>query len=283
MGKFGGRELNYYSDLDLIFLYEADGSTLHGRRGRKDAVTTNQHFFSELAQRIIKVASQLGPYGRLYEIDPRLRPTGKSGALATSLAEFSRYFGAEEGQLWERQALCKARVVLGSPGAAERAIEAIRGAAFAHPWRNEDAESIWQMRQRLEEKAAPGSLKHGPGGLVDIEFLVEMLQLKHAAASPEIAVPGTLAALELLTKAGMLSRDDGEFLSASYRFLRTIQSRLRLMSTTARNDLPDDPRELAKLAGLSGYRGADALLDDCRRTTAEIRRRTERIFNIVAV
>ncbi len=112
LGKFGGRELNYYSDLDLIFLYEADGVTQHTRRSRLNTTTNNQHFFSELAQRIIKVASQLGPFGRLYEIDPRLRPTGRSGALATSLAEFTRYFACGQGQLWERQALCKARVGL---------------------------------------------------------------------------------------------------------------------------------------------------------------------------
>src|SRR5262249_37508814 len=92
MGKFGGRELNYYSDLDLIFLYEADGMTVPARRTRREETTNNQHFFSELGQRVIKVASQLGPFGRLYEIDPRLRPTGRSGALATSLAEFTRYF-----------------------------------------------------------------------------------------------------------------------------------------------------------------------------------------------
>lgn len=166
MGKFGGRELNYYSDLDLIFLYEADGLTASARRSRREETTNNQHFFSELAQRIIKIASQLGPYGRLYEIDPRLRPTGRSGPLSTSLAEFARYFGSEQGQLWERQALCKARVVYGSPRAAELAADAIREAAFAPEWQPEHAESIWQMRKRLEVTATPGNLKRGPGGLV---------------------------------------------------------------------------------------------------------------------
>ncbi|MBI3836334.1 MAG: bifunctional [glutamate--ammonia ligase]-adenylyl-L-tyrosine phosphorylase/[glutamate--ammonia-ligase] adenylyltransferase [Planctomycetia bacterium] len=283
MGKFGGRELNYYSDLDLIFLYEADGVTVQARRTRRDTSTNNQHFFSELAQRIIKVASQLGPYGRLYEIDPRLRPTGKSGALATSLAEFSRYFSSTQGQLWERQALCKARIVYASPAAAARASAAIHEAAFAPPWRAEDAEAVWQMRQRLEEKATPGNLKRGPGGLVDIEFLVQMLQLKHAGAAPSIAVPGTLDALAAVCTAGILQRDDGEFFSKSYRFLRTIQSRLRLMSTTARDDLPDDPRELVKLARLLGYTSASGLLADCQRTTAENRRRAERIFEVVVV
>jgi glutamate-ammonia-ligase adenylyltransferase len=283
LGKFGGRELNYYSDLDLIFLYEAEGTTIHGRRSRRDAATNNQHFFSELAQRIIKVASQLGPYGRLYEIDPRLRPTGKSGALATSLAELGRYFNSAQGQLWERQALCKASVVFGSPEAATRASAAVREAAFSVPWRAEDAEAVWQMRQRLEEKVTPGNLKRGPGGVVDIEFVVQMLQLKHGAAAPEIAVPGTLAALAALCAAGILERDDCDYFTASYRFLRTIQSRLRLMCTTARDDLPDEPRELAKLAGLLGYTSATSLLADCSRYTTENRRRAERIFDVVAV
>ena len=283
LGKFGGRELNYYSDLDLIFLYEADGMTVPPRRTRRDTTTTNQHFFSELAQRIIKVASQLGPQGRLYEIDPRLRPTGKSGALATSLAEFSRYFSSGQGQLWERQALSKARVVLAAPAAAELVAQTIREAAFSPPWHAKDADVIWQMRQRMEEKAAPGNLKRGPGGLVDIEFLVQMLQLKHAQSHPEIAQSSTLDALATLETAGLLKRDDYDFLVASYRFLRGIQLRLRLMSTTARDDLPEEPRELAKLAGLLGYSNAEGLLADCARYTAENRRRAERLFEIVAV
>jgi glutamate-ammonia-ligase adenylyltransferase len=283
LGKFGGCELNYYSDLDLIFLYEADGMTSPPRRTRRDITTTNQHFFSELAQRIIKVASQLGPHGRLYEIDPRLRPTGKSGALATSLAEFSRYFSSGQGQLWERQALTKARVVLATPAAAESVARAVREAAFSPPWQAKDADVIWQMRQRMEEKAAPGNLKRGPGGLVDIEFLVQMLQLKHAQSHFEIAQSSTLDALAALEKVGLLKRDDYDFLLASYRFLRGIQLRLRLMSTTARDDLPEEPRELAKLAGLLGYSSAEGLLADCARYTAENRRRAERLFEIVAV
>jgi glutamate-ammonia-ligase adenylyltransferase len=283
MGKFGGRELNYYSDLDLIFLYEADGLTIPARRTRREETTNNQHFFSELAQRIIKIASQLGPYGRLYEIDPRLRPTGRNGPLSTSLAEFSRYFGSEQGQLWERQALCKARVVFGSPRAAELAVDAVRQAAFAPTWHAEHAESIWQMRKRLEVTATPGNLKRGPGGLVDIEFLVQMLQLKHAGQQPEVALPGTLDALRALHAANILNRDDYEYFVGSFRFLRTIQGRLRLMSTTARDDLPEDSRELAKLAGLLGYTSSTGLLDDCRRYTTENRRRAERLFGLVAV
>lgn len=278
MGKFGGRELNYYSDLDLIFLYEADGVTVHARRGKKDASTTNQHFFGELGQRIIKVASQLGPYGRLYQIDPRLRPTGKSGALATSLSEFERYFREGDAQLWERQALCKARVVFASPTVAARVNELIDRAAFSQDWRREDAQAVRQMRHRMEQTAMPGNLKRGPGGLVDVEFLVQSLQLKHGRRYPAIRLPGTLDALAALCRAGYVSGDDCDFLTRSYRFLRTIQARLRLMSTTARDDMPEDPGDLAKLAGLLGYESGGGLLKDFSDTTRENRARFERLF-----
>ena len=154
LGKFGGREMNYHSDLDVIFLYEADGHTAAAAGSAARQSTTNQHFFSELGQRIIKTASRLSGYGRLYEVDARLRPTGKSGTLATTFDEFARYFAGGGGQLWERQALCKARVVYGSPRAAKAAMAAVAKAAFAHRWRRKDAAEIRQMRQRLEETAA---------------------------------------------------------------------------------------------------------------------------------
>ena len=92
MGKLGGQEPNYHSDLDVVFLYEAEGNTVATEPGKPVSATTNQHFFSELGQRIIRVVNQLGPYGRLYELDPRLRPTGKNGPLAVSLEGFERYF-----------------------------------------------------------------------------------------------------------------------------------------------------------------------------------------------
>jgi glutamate-ammonia-ligase adenylyltransferase len=220
----------------------------------------------------------LGPNGRLYQIDPRLRPTGKSGALAVSLQELDRYFSQGGGQLWERQALCKARIVYGSPEFAERVMAVIHHCAFNPEFRREDVQAIRDMRVRLEETAERGNLKRGAGGLVDIEFLVQMLQLKHGYANPRVRVPGTLDALSALSLAGVLDIDDFQYLSESFRFLRTIEARLRLMSTTARDDLPDDPRELSKLAGLLGYASAENLLFDCDHYTRENRTYFERLM-----
>jgi glutamate-ammonia-ligase adenylyltransferase len=258
----------------LIFLYEADGATFHARRSRRSGeTTTNQHFFSELAQRIVKMAGHLGPYGRLYEIDPRLRPTGRSGRLATSFAEFARYFVEGEGQLWERQALTRARLIFGSQTAGRAAMETISAAAYDPPWRPQYAEDIRRMRLRLEETASKANLKRGPGGVVDIEFLVQMLLLKHGRDQPAIRQPNTIDAIAALHSAGLLSRDDFDYFTTSYQVLRSIQGRLRLMNMTALNDLPSNPVELDKLARLIGYPDRETLLADCQRLQLENRRR----------
>ncbi|MDZ7616422.1 MAG: bifunctional [glutamate--ammonia ligase]-adenylyl-L-tyrosine phosphorylase/[glutamate--ammonia-ligase] adenylyltransferase, partial [Patescibacteria group bacterium] len=271
MGKFGGLEMNYHSDLDLVFLFEAEGQT----DAPASTATSNQHFFSELGQRIIKTASRLSPYGRLYEVDVRLRPTGRSGALAISLDEFTRYFAEGQGQLWERQALCKARVMHGSKRAAGQALRAVAHAAFDHRWRRSDASEVRHMRHRLEETASEQDLKRGAGGIVDVEFLVQMLQLKHGRQIPGIRTPNTLDALSRLREAGLLPDDPATKLDRGYRGLRGIEGRLSLMNATQRNRLPSDPTELSKLAHLLKYPDADALLADFDRITRE----TRQLFN----
>jgi [glutamine synthetase] adenylyltransferase / [glutamine synthetase]-adenylyl-L-tyrosine phosphorylase len=281
LGKLGGREPNYHSDLDLVFLYEAEGSTAPKRRGGS-AATSNSHFFSELGQRIIKTASQFGPHGRLYEIDPRLRPTGRSGALAMPLDGFVRYFREGGGQLWERLALCKARIIVGSETATQRARAAVNASIDCRPWRPEDAEEIRQMRQRLEDSASLENLKRGAGGTMDAEFIVEMLQLKHGAASPGIRVIGTLGSLTALAKAGCLSKDDAAYLAHSYRFQRGVEAKIRLMDAAGRHEFPDEPRELTKLAYLLDYSSAETLAREIQESRRETRAIFNRIFDAAA-
>ncbi|MBI2478580.1 MAG: bifunctional [glutamate--ammonia ligase]-adenylyl-L-tyrosine phosphorylase/[glutamate--ammonia-ligase] adenylyltransferase, partial [Planctomycetia bacterium] len=279
LGKLGGREPNYHSDLDIVFLYEAAGMTKPTHPSRRDKTTTNQHFFSQLAQRIIKVVTQLGPHGRLYELDPRLRPTGKSGSLAVSLDEFAHYFESGQAQLWERQSLCKARPVFGHERGRSSTMQLVRRCIVEPPWSVENVEQIRVMRQKLQETASPRNLKRGPGGTVDIEFIVQMTQLRYAATSPDILVPGTLDAIAALSEGGYLADELADYLSKSYRFLRSVESGLRLMNTTARHDLPEDEHEVDKLAYLLGYESARSLLDDCREYTRENRKRFQRVFS----
>ena len=243
LGKLGGREPNYHSDLDVVFLYESAES--------KNAwiSTSPQHFYSDLAARITKAMTTSGPNGKLFELDSRLRPTGKSGALAVSFSEFQRYFMSGEGQLWERQALCKARAVFGSPELRATALGLARDVICHQPWSDDMAAKIRDMRFRMQENCSERNLKRGVGGTVDVEFIVQMLQLKNARDCPEVLVPGTIEAIELLLRKKAIVEADATFLTESYQYLRAIESRLRLMNTSARHELLNGI-ELEKLAYL---------------------------------
>lgn len=274
MGKLGGAELNYHSDLDIIFLYEAEGETtpvLEGGYGRRQSTTTNQHFFAELGQKIIRAVSRLGPYGRLYEVDARLRPTGQSGPLAVSLDEFARYYKKGSGRLWERQALCKARIVVGSPRMTKATQAVLARAAFDHTWEPQHAEQVRKMRSRLEQTTAGFDLKRGAGGIVDVEFLVQMFQLRHGRRNSAIRHPNTLTALDRLAESGILSEADYRLLHDGYVFLRNLEASLRLTSSTARARLPDDEIEVARLVHLMRADSRDELLARFRGTTQDIR------------
>src|SRR5262249_46324999 len=138
LGKLGGRELNYHSDLDLVLVYEGDGRTGPpggASRFERYELTNNYHFFTELAQRIIKATSLIGPLGRLYQVDMRLRPTGKSGSLVIPLLEFRRNYDEGGAQLWERQSLTRARVVHGNAEFGAEVMASVTHGAFEFPWK----------------------------------------------------------------------------------------------------------------------------------------------------
>ena len=278
LGKFGGREMNYASDVDVIFLYDHDG-TVVPPRGRSGG-TSNAHFFGELAQRTMRIFNTFGPQGRLYEMDSRLRPSGKSGPPAVSLDEFARTFAADgPAAIWERQALLKARAVVGPPAAVARVQAIIAAATFDRPWTAAEVEGIRRMRYRMEQGARTGNLKRGPGGVVDIEFIVQMLQLVHGGREPAVRSPETLRGLVALHAAGLMTTERFEFLERAYRTLRSIEGRLRLLDAAARHDFPAAPTEQRKLAHLLGYERPDALVQDVQATTARTRAEFERIFN----
>ncbi len=276
MGKFGGREMNYHSDVDLVFLYAGEGHTQAATRG--GGSTTNQHFFSELGSRVIKTMTYLGPYGRLYEVDARLRPTGRSGALATSLAEFRRYFQRGEGQLWERQALCKARVLSPDERAAQAAEQAVLEAMTVKPLGRQDVESIYQMRMKLQQTASAENIKRGPGGIVDVEFAVQMLQLCHMAQHPELRVANTLEALQRLHELGLMAEEDARFWRESYLLLRRVESRLQLLNLASHDQLPQAEEQLRRVASLLGYKEPEQFRRQVHECTAEVRRRFDRLF-----
>ncbi|QDT01063.1 [protein-PII] uridylyltransferase family protein [Adhaeretor mobilis] len=274
IGKLGGSEPNFHSDLDLVFLYEAEGDTQPVQRGGHDhrnSGTTNNHFFGELAQRIIKKVNQFGPQGQLYEVDPRLRPTGRGGQLAVSLESFVKYFDRGEGQLWERQALCKARVITGSEIARTRCEAALQQAVFGQAWQENQVGEIRQMRAKLEASASPRNLKRARGGTMDTEFIVQMLQLKHGCQELSIRQTNTLKALDALASAGLLKQETAEQLAGSYRFQRNVESRIRLMNSPGRHEFPEDEKELARLAMLLGYENTESLTAEAEKVFRQTR------------
>src|SRR5258708_38120062 len=223
--------MSYHSDLDLILVYEGDGRTgppPGASRFDRYELTDNFHFFTEFAQRIIKASSYWGPMGRLYQIDMRLRPTGKSGSLVIPLAEFRRYYDEGGAQLWERQALTRVRVVHGDAEFGKEVMSAVESGAYGLAWKPELVDEVLTMRRRLESSRTERDLKRGFGGLVDVEFLVQLFQLKYGGRLTALRKSNTWQALEALRESGLLTNEQHPTLRHSYGFLQRVLSRLRL-------------------------------------------------------
>ncbi len=281
MGKFGGREMNYASDVDLVFLYEHDGATVPPAAGR--AGIANSQFFGEVANRCLQLFNTFTPQGRLYEVDSRLRPSGRSGPLVISLDAFGRYFAPSgPAAIWERQALVKARVVVGGDAATRRAAQQITEASYGHAWTAADVAEIQAMRLRMEEGAAASNLKRGPGGVVDIEFIVQLLQLLHGGRLPAVRTPNTLAGLEALATAAILDVETAGSLRAAYDLLRSIECSLRLLDLRLGHDFPAAAAARDRLAALLGRATGEELAAEVAAATATVRRSFLRVFQQAA-
>jgi glutamate-ammonia-ligase adenylyltransferase len=281
MGKLGGREIDYHSDLDIIYVFDPRGETRGGTGGRR---ITNFEYFVKLGQRIISIMTLRTTEGGLYEIDTRLRPSGNAGPLVTTLESFERYH-EQSAQIWERQALIRARFVAGDAGLGQRLEDLARRFAYG-PWEPAMLEEIARIRRRMETEIAreqPGryNVKTGRGGLVDVEFVIQSLQLQHGAGAWEPRTQNTLNALAALRRAGHLDDGEARDLEEGYRFLRTLEDRLRLLHDRSTSDLETSGPDLEKLARRLGYE-PDARRSAGAKLLREYRKRAERIRGIYA-
>ena len=253
LGKIGGRELNYHSDLDLVFLHERDGQTQGGGES-----LPNELFVTEVVRRFLKMmgGTSSPSAGRLYTVDTRLRPHGGAGSLVVTLDAFRDYF-LTAAQPWERLALSRARVLYSIGGFGRIVAQAIRELIATPNDPPALAREVVAMRRKLEDSHARNHLKRGYGGLADIEFLVQYLQLVHAIAFPEIVRPNLWDALDALRRVNLIDVGSHADLVEAYSFLRTIESRLRIMHNRGGVDLPDDPGELVRLARRLNYEKSD--------------------------
>ncbi len=263
LGKLGGRELNYHSDLDLVFLYEEDGTTRGGQRA-----VSNAQFVEEVVRRMLRALGDHGNGPGLYTVDTRLRPHGDSGPLAVTLDAFEDYLDGP-AQTWERMALTRARVVYSTGEFGYEVTEAIR----AGIGRVVDPEAIRRdvlaMRRRQEESSSPHDLRRGPGGLADVEFLVQYLWLRQARGEPLIVRANIWDAIEWLTRAGHLPREAEADLRAAYDFYRTVEGRLRIIQNRSTSEWPEDRDGLARLVRRLGHPdgSGEALADFVRDVT----------------
>jgi glutamate-ammonia-ligase adenylyltransferase len=245
LGKLGAEEMTAASDVDLILLYDHPEKAKDSD-GEKPLAPSQ--YYARLTQRLLAALSAPTAEGVLYEVDFRLRPSGRAGPLATRLKAFETY-QAEEAETWEHMALSRARVVAGPDRFRTKVAKAIRTALVARREPRKVAKDVAAMRALLDkEKGAggPWNLKHAPGGLVDIEFLAQVLQLAYATRDPDLLGPATIPALDRARAAGLLSEEDCSILTAACRLQQDLTQALRLAL-----DGPFDADEAGE--GLKGF------------------------------
>ncbi len=274
MGKCGGRELNYVSDVDVIFVAEpVEGADENTALRAATAV----------AAAMMRICSDHTREGTLWPVDAGLRPEGRSGPLVRTLSSHEAYY-RRWAKTWEFQALLKARPIAGDFELGEKYMQMIRPYVWTAADRPDFVSEVRAMRRRVVDnisaKDIERQLKLGPGGLRDIEFAVQLLQLVHGRSDPDVRSPNTLLALEALTAGGYVGREDGAALADAYRFLRTLEHRLQLSQLRRTHLMPTDPTSLRVLGRSVGLMSdsARALEAQWRRHTLEVRRLHEKLF-----
>jgi [glutamine synthetase] adenylyltransferase / [glutamine synthetase]-adenylyl-L-tyrosine phosphorylase len=277
MGKLGRRALSYNSDLDLIFVYDSAREPTSG--------LTVREYYTKLAQRLMVVLQLTTHEGYVYKIDTRLRPSGSHGPLVSPLDAFREYHRVSSA-LWERQALISARGAAGDRSLIDEVEGVIEGFVYGKGLSLEDVAEIARLRSRMEHELARESadrwdLKTGRGGMVDVEFVTEALQLRHGHDHPRARCRRTEDALDALRAEGLLEEAHHRGLLDGYRFLRRVESRLRIERDQAVHSLEHEDSKLAALARRIGHDGPDAgagLLRDVKATRERIRRIYEHYF-----
>jgi glutamate-ammonia-ligase adenylyltransferase len=263
MGKCGGRELNYASDVDVIFVGAPAASDEPAGAPAADPAPAGPanpagagadaaalRTATQLAAGLIRTCSQSTAEGALFPVDPNLRPEGRDGPLVRTLASHVAYY-QRWAKTWEFQALLKARPVAGDRELGQAYLDALGPMVWQASRRPHFVADVQAMRRRVIGNLAPGEaprqLKLGPGGLRDIEFAVQLLQLVHGRTDESLRERGTLPALAALARGGYVGREDAASMAAAYRFLRTVEHLLQLRQLRRTHTLPEDPAALRRL------------------------------------
>ena len=283
LGKLGGVELNYSSDIDLIFLYDEDGTT-DGPRA-----VTNAEFFARMSAEVVQLLSDHTALGIAYRVDMRLRPEGDQGVLARSLDATMNYY-VSRGRTWERQALIKCRTVAGDAELGRSFIAAVTPFVYRRYLSSSEISEIKSLKRRIEQRTVSAGragfeVKTGHGGIRDVEFVVQFLQLLHGGEYPVVRSTNTLEAIDRLEQVGSLTPEERSVMDDTYRFLRQVEHRLQMLFDRQTHEMPRQMEELRKLAIRMGYLPLGVLEDragPAERFLADYRSKTElnrRILN----
>lgn len=272
MGKLGGRELHFGSDLDLLFIFSRHGQTQGAR------VLTNQEYFAKLSQRIISYLGLHTRFGILYKVDTELRPSGNQGTLVSEIHSWVAYYH-ELGALWERQALLKARLIHATGNFPQEFKGLFRRLIFLKPFPENMGEEIHHLKSRIERELARESEKHwhykkGRGGLVDIEFTVQYLQLKLGKIFDSLLNPNTLEALHQLGQRRILKPEEAATLEKAYLFFRRLEIILELQFNLKDGYLDLDYERIAEVASAMSFSSTEEFIQ----TFGDFRRGVRQIY-----
>jgi len=276
MGKCGGRELNYVSDVDVIFVAEPAS-------GAPADETAALMVGTQLATALMRACSAATAEGTLWPVDAALRPEGKNGPLVRTVASHLQYY-QRWAKTWEFQALLKARPVAGDFALGRKYLDAVSPLVWEAASRENFVEDVQAMRRRVEEHVPAAEsarqLKLGRGGLRDVEFSVQLLQLVHGRADLTLRSGTTLEALQALSRGGYVGREDAAVLDESYRLLRTLEHRIQLFRLRRTHLMPTSEADLRRLGRAVGHRSdsAQAVVAQWQRQAREVRRIHERLF-----
>lgn len=284
LGKLGSFELNYASDIDLVFIYSDDGTT--SGAGERGAVT-NREYFIKLAEAITKLVGQPGGEGAAYRVDLRLRPHGRDGALASSLKEIVRYY-RQTAQPWELQALIRSRSAAGSATLFTRFAAEVRGNIFRPGVSVKDALASVRLAKlkidkHIERNTGGFNVKLNRGGIREIEFIAQALQLAHGGDDDWLRVAHTLISLGRLADRGLITEQERTELSDAYTFLRMLEHRLQMEHGLQTHTVPLGQEQRALVARRMNFTGANAaahLDKTIELHTRCVRRAYERVFQV---
>ena len=274
MGKLGGGELNFSSDVDLLYLYAADKEETAG--------ISAAEYFRRLSQKITAGLNDLTAEGYVYRVDLRLRPEGMGG-IAAPLDGFERYYQSRL-RTWERLALLKAWPVAGNRALGAAFLEMARPFVYDLPFDDKALEEVRGMKRQIDEKMSARqqrdrNVKLGAGGIREIELITQCIQVRHGGVIPEIRERNTLKALSALCKHSLMPVDECATLTKAYTFLRDVENKLQMVNDAQTHSLPRDHEELNTCARLLGYSGAEQFLYDYQHHTGHVKRIFENRFS----